>query len=241
MRNFNKPKIMMVTLLTCVTFGAHAAWWDIWQSAGDDGNINTKGNSAAEVSKSSQTAGKLKLSVAVVNNTKSILASAVLKDKTGKVLYTSTKGRTCAAGAVCWLHVTRSSVTKGNTFFFYDSKNNLVSAHMAGNIPATAPLYNIGASMDDLGMYVLSKISAVNPKITEKTVDDDIVTTTLKATPNQELADYYLDLMGNSKDNTAQEAKVIKTLADQFAKNKDIPANPDSARLIESKPANSKM
>lgn len=239
MSNFNKSKTIMVTLLTCVAFSAHAAWWDSWKSAGDDGNINTKGNGAADVSKSSQTAEKL--SVAVVNNTKSILTSAVLKDKTGKVLYTSTKGRTCAVGAVCWLHVTRSFVTKGNTFFFYDSKNNLVSAHMIDNISAKSPVYNIGASMDDLGVYVLSKIRAVNPKITEQTVDNDIVTTTLKATPDQELADYYLDLMGNSKDNTAQEAKVIKTLADQFAKNKDIPANPDSARLIESKPANNKM
>ena len=53
MSNFNKSKTIMVTLLTCVAFSAHATWWDSWKSAeGDDGNINTKGNGAADVSKS---------------------------------------------------------------------------------------------------------------------------------------------------------------------------------------------
>ena len=73
--------------------------------------------------------------------------------------------------------------------------------------------------MDSLGVYVLSKIRTVNPKVTYTRVDNDIQTTTLSATPYQELADYYLDLMGNAKDSSAQETKVIKSLADQFAKN----------------------
>ena len=44
MSNFNKPKTLLVTLLTCAAFSAHAAWWDAWKSAGDDGNVKTKGN-----------------------------------------------------------------------------------------------------------------------------------------------------------------------------------------------------
>lgn len=218
MRNFNKPKIMMVTLLTCVTFGAHAAWWDIWQSAGDDGNAKTKGNAAAAANKGKPPQTINKTYVGLVNNTTSILTSAVLKDKAGKVLYTSTAGRTCTVGAVCWLRVPSGSMVNGNAFFFYNN-DKLISAYIVANQSVNAPLYNIGASMDSLGLYVMNKIQAVNPKVTYNRIDNDIQTTTLSATPYQELADYYLDLMGSSKDNTAQEAKVIKSLADQFAKN----------------------
>lgn len=229
MSNFNKPKTLLVTLLTCVAFSAHAAWWDAWKSAGDDGNINTKGNPQVVN----------KAYVGLVNDTNSTLTSAVLKDKTGKVLYTSTAGRTCAAGAVCWLRVSPGLMTKGNTFFFYNN-GKLVSALVLDNLLANASLYNIGASMDSLGLYVFNKIKAVNPKITYNRVDNDIQTTTLKATPYQELADYYLDLMRSSKDNTAQEAKVIKSMADQFAKNKMIPANPNTTRLAKSAPGMAK-
>lgn len=226
MSNFNKSKTIMVTLLTCVAFSAHAAWWDTWKSAGDDGNINTKGNPQVVN----------KAYVGLVNDTKSILTSAVLKDKTGKVLYTSTAGRTCAAGAVCWLRVSPGLMTKGNTFFFYNN-GKLVSALVLDNLPANASLYNIGASMDSLGLYVMNKIWAVNPKVTYTRIDNDIQTTTLSATPYQELADYYLDLMGSSKDNTAKEAKVIKSMADQFAKDQAIPANAATKRLAKSTPA----
>ncbi len=229
MSNFNKSKTLLVTLLTCVAFSAHAAWWDAWKSAGDDGNINTKGNPQVVN----------KVYVGLVNDTKSILTSAVLKDKTGKVLYTSTAGRTCAAGAVCWLRLSPGLMTKGNTFFFYNN-GKLVSALVLDNLPANASLYNIGASMDSLGLYVFNKIKAVNPKITYNRVDNDIQTTTLKATPYQELADYYLDLMGSSKDNTAQEAKVIKSMTDQFAKDQAIPANPATTRLAKSTPVMAK-
>lgn len=239
MRKLGQPKILLAVLCSAIAFNAHAAFWDNFfgRNTGDDGNPNTVGNVAAQQGKVNATKAPLaKLSVGVVNNTNSTLASAVLKDKNGKILYTSTKGRTCAVGAVCWLRVTRSFVTKGNTFFFYDNKNKLVAAYMSDNVSVKAPLYNIDASMDYLGMYVLSKIRAINPKITYTRVDNDIATTELNATPYQELADYYLDLMGAAKDNTAQEAKIIKGLADQFAKNKVIPANSDSARLSRNKP-----
>lgn len=239
MKKFNQPKLLLAVLCSAIAFNAHASFWDsLWgKNTGDDGNPNTIGNAGARQAKAN--AGKIqvaKLKVGVVNNTNSMLASAALKDKTGKVLYISTKGKTCAAGAVCWLSVSRELVTKGNTFFFYDSKGNLVSAFMADNVPAKSPVYNIGASMDDLGVYVLSKIRTINSKITYNRVDNDIVTTSLNATPYQELADYYLDLMGNAKDNTQQEIKVIHALIAQFAKNKSIPANSDSQRLTKNQP-----
>ena len=94
MRNLNKPKTLLLTLLTCAVFSANAAWWDVWQSAGDDGNAKTNGNVAAAAAKSKNAI----IYVAIVNNTNTVLGSAVLKDKTGKVLYTSTKGKTCAIG-----------------------------------------------------------------------------------------------------------------------------------------------
>jgi hypothetical protein len=47
MSKFYKPKALLVTLLTCVAFSAHAAWWDAWKSTGDDGKANTNGNAAA--------------------------------------------------------------------------------------------------------------------------------------------------------------------------------------------------
>lgn len=239
MSSFNKSKTIMVTLLTCATFGAHAAWWDAWKTAGDDGNVNTKGNAAAAANKGKTPQSVNKSYVGLFNQTNSILTSAVLKDKAGNVLYTSTAGRTCAVGAVCWLRVPSGLMTKGNTFFFYNN-NKLVSAYMIDNQPVNAPLYNIGASMDSLGVYVLSKIRTVNPKVTYTRVDNDIQTTTLSATPYQELADYYLDLLGNAKDNSAKETKVIKSLADQFAKNIPIPANSATPRLSSKKPVMAK-
>lgn len=239
MSSFNKSKTIMVTLLTCATFGAHAAWWDAWKTAGDDGNVNTQGNAAAAANKGKTPQAVNKSYVGLFNQTNSILTSAVLKDKAGNALYTSTAGRTCAAGAVCWLRVPAGLMKKGNTFFFY-SNNKLVSAYMIDNQPINAPLYNIGASMDSLGVYVLSKIRTVNPKVTYTRVDNDIQTTTLSATPYQELADYYLDLMGNAKDSSAQETKVIKSLADQFAKNIPIPANSATPRLSSKKPVMAK-
>ena len=81
MSNFNKPKTLLVTLLTCVAFSAHAAWWDAWKSAGDDGNVKTKGNAAAATAKSQ---GAI-IYVAIVNNTNTVLGSAVLKDKNGNL------------------------------------------------------------------------------------------------------------------------------------------------------------
>lgn len=239
MRSINKPKALLVALLTCAAFSANAAWWDSWKSAGDDGNVNTKGNAAAAANKGKTPQSVNKTYVGLSNQTNSTLTSAVLKDKSGNVLYTSTAGRTCAIGAVCWLRVSPGLMTKGNTFFFY-SNNKLVSAYTIANQPANAPLYNIGASMNSLGIYVFNKIHAVNPQVTYSRIDNDIQTTTLSATPYQELADYYLDLMGNAKDNSAQETKVIKSLADQFAKNKVIPANPTTARLTNKKPVMAK-
>ncbi len=232
MRKLGQPKILLAVLCSAIAFNAHASFWDnfLGKNVGDDGNVNTKGNAAAAANKGKTSQAANKAYVGLVNDTKSILTSAVLKDKTGKVLYTSTAGRTCAAGAVCWLRVLPGLMTKGNTFFFYNN-SKLVSALVLDNLPANASLYNIGANMDSLGLYVMNKIRAVNPKVTYTRIDNDIQTTTLSATPYQELADYYLDLMGNSKDNTAQEAKVIKSMADQFAKNKTIPANPSTNRL----------
>ena len=99
-----KPKPLLLALLTCATFSVHAtSWWDTWKSAGDDGKANTKGNAAAAASKTKVSQTVSKSYVGLVNNTTSILTSAMLKDKKGKVLYTSTAGRTCAVGAVCWL------------------------------------------------------------------------------------------------------------------------------------------
>lgn len=235
-----KPKPLLLALLTCATFTVHAtAWWDTWKSAGDDGKANTQGNAAAAASKTKVSRTVSKSYVGLVNNTTSILTSAMLKDKKGKVLYTSTAGRTCAVGAVCWLRVSPDLMAKGNTFFFYNN-NKLVSAVVLDNLSVNASLYNIGASMDSLGLYVMNKIRAVNSKVTYSRIDNDIQTTTLTATPYQELADYYLDLMGNSKDNTAQEAKVIKSMADQFAKNQAIPANPATNRLSNKKTVKAK-
>lgn len=234
MHRINKSKTLLVALLTCAAFSANAAWWDTWKSAGDDGNVNTKGNAAAAANKGKTPQSVNKSYVGLFNQTNSTLTSAVLKDKAGNALYTSTAGRTCAAGAVCWLRVPPGLMKKGNTFFFY-SNNKLVSAYMIDSLPVNAPLYNIGASMDSLGVYVLNKIRTVNPKVTYTRVDNDIQTTTLSATPYQELADYYLDLMGNAKDNSAQETKVIKSLADQFAKNTPIPANSATPRLTSKK------
>lgn len=224
MNIFNKPKPLLIALLTCATFSAHAAWWDIWKSAGDDGNANTKGNAAASAAQQQQ---KIML-VGVINSTDKILGSAVLKNQAGQVVYSSKQGKTCAINAICYLKISRSLVTNGSTLFFYDTNGALASAFIIGNVKPNIQSYNISVDLDSLGVYVFSKIKAVNPKVTYKQIDDNIVTTKLVASPYQELADYYLDLLGNAKDDT----KIIKGLANQFAQNIPIPANPKSTRVL---------
>lgn len=254
MRKLGQPKILLAVLCSAIAFNAHASFWDNFfgRNTGDDGNPNTVGNAAAAAARSSKIGAAKQsvsssgnqsgmsrqqlanlLSVSVVNNTNTILASAVLKDnKTGKVLYTSTKGRTCAVDDVCRLRVNRKVLTKDTTFFFYDTNNRLTSAYMAKDAPAANAMgYDIDVSMSSLGVYVLSRIQTVNPKISYDRIDRDIITTTLQATPYEELADYYLDLLGSSKD----DSKVIAGLAAQFAKNKSVPANPKSTRLAKLK------
>ena len=55
---------------------------------------------------------------------------------------------------------------------------------MVKDTPApTAIGYDIGVSMNSLGMYVLNRIQTINPKISYNRIDQDIVTTTLQATP----------------------------------------------------------
>ena len=247
MKKLNQPKLLLAVLCSAIAFNAHALFWDsLWgNNTGDDGNPNTVGNVAAAAAKSSKMATSKNQSinskqqldnlliVGVVNSTNTILASAVLKDnKTGRVPYTSTKGKTCAIGDVCRLRVNRKVLTKDTTFFFYDTNNKLTSAYLVKETPATGAFgYDISVSMNSLGMYVLNRIQVLNPKISYGRIDQDIVTTTLQATPYEELADYYLDLLGSSKD----DSKTIAGLATQFAKNKSIPANPNSVRLARLK------
>ena len=138
MSSFNKSKTIMVTLLTCATFGAHAAWWDAWKTAGDDGNVNTQGNAAAAANKGKTPQAVNKSYVGLFNQTNSILTSAVLKDKAGNALYTSTAGRNLCRRRSMLVTCANRIDEKGNTFFFYNN-NKLVSAYMIDSLPVKCP------------------------------------------------------------------------------------------------------
>lgn len=220
----NKPKILIAVLCSVVAFSANA---NIWSSVGDDGNPNTVGNAGAQkLLQTKQTVAPFMLNV--VNNTNSVLALAVVKNASGKTLLTTTSGKKCDLNKVCQIDLDKKLIDKNSTIFFYDSKGSLISAFMFSELDKNTGSYNASISMDSLGRYVLDKVQKLNPKVNYDVVDMNIITTALPATPYEELADYYLDLLGNSKDDSA----VIKAITKQMAENNAITANSQSIRLM---------
>lgn len=220
----NKPKVLVAVLCSVVAFSANA---NIWSSVGDDGNPNTVGN--AEAQKSSQTKQTVAPFVLnVVNNTNSVLALAVVKNSSGKTLFTTNSDKKCDLNKVCQIALDKKLIDKNSTIFFYDNKGSLVSAFMFRGLDKNSGSYNASISMDSLGRYVLDKVQKLNPNVNYDVIDMNIITTTLPATPYEELADYYLDLLGNSKDDSS----VIKAITKQMAENNAITANSQSIRLM---------
>jgi hypothetical protein len=217
----NKPKVLVAVLCSVVAFSANA---NIWSSVGDDGNPNTVGNAGAQ--KSSQTVAPFMLNI--VNNTNSVLALAVVKNSSGKTLFTTNSNKKCDLNKVCQIALDKKLIDKNSTIFFYDNKGSLVSAFMFRGLDKNGGSYNASISMDSLGRYVLDKVQKLNPNVNYDVIDMNIITTTLPATPYEELADYYLDLLGNSKDDSS----VIKAITKQMAENNAITANSQSIRLM---------
>lgn len=153
MSNFNKPKTLLVTLLTCVVFSAHAAWWDAWKSTGDDGKANTSGNVAA----AKNLAG---YKFMIYNKSNSTIAKVVILKNNGQTVYNNKFA--CNSNQQCDLIVKNINLTTKLTFKFYDSKKQLVSAYLMNDKPGTLNSMII----DDkwLGLYAFNQMVSVTKK-----------------------------------------------------------------------------
>lgn len=153
MSNFNKPKTLLVTLLTCVAFSAHAAWWDAWKSTGDDGKANTSGNIAA----AKNLAG---YKFMIYNKSNSTIAKVVILKNNGQTVYNNKF--VCNSNQQCDLIVKNINLTTKLTFKFYDSKKQLVSAYLMDDKPGTLN----GMIIDDkwLGLYAFNQMASVTKK-----------------------------------------------------------------------------
>lgn len=157
MRNFNKPKILLISVLTCAAFSANAASWDVWKSAGDDGKFNTKGNVAAAKNALGST-------FMIENQSNSIINSVNILDKNGKLVYNNTFS--CGLDQKCNLIIKNVTLTTELTLKFYDAKKQLVSAYLMSNTPTELN----SVILDDkwLGLYAFNQMV----KITKKTPQD---------------------------------------------------------------------
>jgi hypothetical protein len=156
-----------------------------------------------------------------------VLTSAVLKDKNGKVLFTTTKGKSCAINSVCAINVNQKLITKDNTFFFYDSNNKLVSAYSFFNLTKTPASMDVQADLASLGIYVFDKIQRNSPNITFDNLATSFYNVKDQRAPFSALGDYYLDFLGSNTDDTS----TIKELAKQINSNEPLLINPKSTRV----------
>ncbi len=153
MSKFYKPKALLVTLLTCVAFSAHAAWWDAWKSTGDDGKANTNGNAAA----AKNLAG---YKFMIYNKSNSTIAKVAILNNHGQTIYNNKFA--CNSNQKCDLIVKNINLTTKLTFKFYDSKKQLVSAYLMNDKPSTLNSMII----DDkwLGLYAFNQMVSVTKK-----------------------------------------------------------------------------
>lgn len=223
-----KPKILLVTLCSAMAINANAISFSNWfGGVGDDGKASTSGNAAAQQSKTAKSqTGKLKFNL--VNRTNTILASAVLKDKTGKVLFTTTKGKSCAVNSVCTINIDQKLIANDRTFFFYDSNNKLASAYSFTNLGKNSTSIDAQADLASLGRYVFVKIQTSAPKITFTNLATSFYDVKDEKDPFTALGDYYLDFLGSSTNDSA----VIKELVKQVSSNKPLLINPQSTRVV---------
>ena len=156
MINVNKPKTIMVTLLTCVALSAHAALLDSLKSAGDDGNPNTKGNVAAAKSSIGST-------FKIYNKSNNAIQRVVILNQKGQSIYNDKFA--CGLDQKCNLILKNVNLTSGLTFKFYDSKKNLVSAYLMNNKPGALNM----VVLDDkwLGLYAFNQMVKVTKKTPE--------------------------------------------------------------------------
>lgn len=223
-----KPKILLVTLCSAMAINANAISFSNWfGGVGDDGKASTSGNAAAQQSKTAKSqTGKLKFNL--VNKTNTTLASAVLKDKTGKVLFTTTKGKSCAVNSVCTINIDQKLIANDRTFFFYDSNNKLASAYSFTNLDKNPTSIDAQADLASLGRYVFVKIQTSAPKITFTNLATSFYDVKDEKDPFTALGDYYLDFLGSSTNDSA----VIKELVKQVGSNKPLLINPQSTRVV---------
>lgn len=223
-----KPKILLVTLCSAMAINANAISFSNWfGGVGDDGKASTSGNAAAQQSKTAKSqTGKLKFNL--VNKTNTILASAVLKDKTGKVLFTTTKGKSCAVNSVCTINIDQKLIANDRTFFFYDSNNKLASAYSFTNLDKNPTAIDAQADLASLGRYVFVKMQTSAPKITFTNLATSFYDVKDEKDPFTALGDYYLDFLGSSTNDSA----VIKELVKQVGSNKPLLINPQSTRVV---------
>lgn len=153
MGNFNKPKILLISLLTCTAFNANAALWDFWKSAGDDGKVNTVGNAAAAKN-------ALGLTFMIENQSNSTINSVNILDKNGKLVYNNTFS--CGLDQKCNLVIKNVTLTADLTMKFYDAKKQLVSAYLMSNKPMALN----SMILDDkwLGLYAFNQMVKVTKK-----------------------------------------------------------------------------
>ncbi len=223
-----KPKILLVTLCSAMAINANAISFSNWfGGVGDDGKASTSGNAAAQQSKTAKSqTGKLKFNL--VNKTNTTLASAVLKDKTGKVLFTTTKGKSCAVNSVCTINIDQKLIANDRTFFFYDSNNKLASAYSFTNLDKNPTAIDAQADLASLGRYVFVKMQTSAPKITFTNLATSFYDVKDEKDPFTALGDYYLDFLGSSTNDSA----VIKELVKQVGSNKPLLINPQSTRVV---------
>ncbi len=223
-----KPKILLITLCSAMAINANAISFSNWfGGVGDDGKAGTSGNAAAQQSKTAKSqTGKLKFNL--VNRTNTVLTSAVLKDKTGKVLFTTTKGKSCAVNSVCTINIDQKLIANDRTFFFYDSNNKLASAYSFTNLGKNSTSIDAQADLASLGRYVFVKIQTSAPKITFTNLATSFYDVKDEKDPFTALGDYYLDFLGNSTNDSA----VIKELVKQVSSNKPLLINPQSTRVV---------
>ena len=230
MQNLKYAKLWLAIVCagSIITTNANNLNWYA-KNAGDDGNPNTVGNLAAQKAKSSQKVTKeaTLYKFNLVNKTNTVLASAVIKDVNGKIVYTSTKGKTCDINAICTINVKPEIVVNTSTMFLYDANNRLISAYSFFNLPKGGNSVDIQADLSSLGIYVFRKIQLLNPKVTYGQLIASLNDPKLQAVPFAALGDFALDLYAASKNGKG----VFNELATELISGKQLLVDPKSLRL----------
>lgn len=151
MKNIGIFRVLLVLLLSCAAINANASWWDSWKSAGDDGNVNSQGNAAAQLQQ--------QIIFNISNNSISNISRIIVTDSNGKTIYNH--AFMCQTEKKCQLKLSSPYLGNGLSFRFLDVKNELVAAYLTDSL---SPVNNIMLDESWLGLYVFNQIVKISKK-----------------------------------------------------------------------------